>query len=80
MTLTFLVPETNVTFEVTGYANGQFVLRLLGQQNWFGEEKMKPLVAVSILGHECFGEKFDVPAWKVRECLMEKIGWHQGLD
>ena len=80
MTLTFLVEETNVTVEVTGYANGQFVLRLLAQQNSFGEEKMTPLVAVSILGHECFGEKFDVPAWKVRESLMERIGWHQGLD
>ena len=80
MSLTFLVEETNVTVEVTGYANGQFVLRLLGQQNSFGEEKITPLIAVSISGHECFGEKFEVPAWKVRESLMERIGWHQGFD
>src|SRR5438046_3054910 len=77
VTLSFVVQETNVTLEVTGYANGQYVVRLLGQQE---SDKWTPLVAVSVLGHECFGEMYDVPAWKVRETLMEKIGWHQGLD
>lgn len=80
MNLSFVVPETNVTVDVTGYANGQYVVRLLGSQCSFGEEKETPLVAVSVSGHECFGERYDVPAWKVRESLMERIGWHQGLD
>lgn len=80
LNLSFIVPETNVTVDITGYANGQYVVRLIGQQGSFGEEKETPLIALSILGHDCFGERYDVPAWKVRESLMERIGWYQGLD
>jgi hypothetical protein len=80
LNLSFIVPETNITVEVTGYANEQYVVRLLGQQWIYGEEKETPLVAVSILGHHCFGERRDVPAWKVKEALMEKIACDQGLD
>jgi hypothetical protein len=83
MSLSYLVPETNVTVEVTGYANEQYVIRLLGQQNLLEEDKAginSPLIAVSILGHQCDGERYDVPAWKIRESLLERIGWNREID
>lgn len=84
MSLSYVVPETNVTVEVTGYANEQYVIRLLGQQNLLEEDKgngnSSPLIAVSILGHQCDGERYDVPAWKIRESLLERIGWNREID
>ena len=78
-TLSYVVPETNVVVEVTGYINGQYVVRLLGGgTEGLGDEE--PLISVSILGHQCDGEIYDVPAWKVRETLIEKIAWNQGLE
>lgn len=83
LALSYVVPETNVTVEITGYANGQYVVRLYGQQSPVVADKeviQSPLVSVSVLGHHCFGERYDVPAWKVRESLMERIKWNVGLD
>jgi cellobiose-specific phosphotransferase system component IIB len=85
LALSYAVPETNITVEITGYANGQYVVRLLGpQQSTMIEEKedicQSPLISVSVLGHQCFGEEYDVPAWKVRESLMERIKWSPSLD
>src|SRR5579859_7628829 len=33
MTLLYFVPETNVCVQITGYANGQYVVRIMGQQS-----------------------------------------------
>lgn len=77
--LSYVVPETNVVVEVTGYVNGQYVVRLLGR----GLDEVEddpPLISMSILGHRADGESYDVPAWKVRETLMEKIAWNKHLD
>lgn len=72
----YFVPETNITVEVTGYANGQFVVRL--QQSDEGLSPGRPLVAVSISGR---GDgRMEVPAWKVRENLMERVAWNRDLD
>ena len=76
MTLRYIVPETNVTVEVTGYDNGQFVVRL--QQYGEGVSGGMPLVAVSINGR---GDgRTEVPAWKVRESLMERVAWNRELE
>jgi hypothetical protein len=84
LTLFYFVPETNVTVQITGYANGQYVVRLLGQQISLVENKEVrydlPLVAVSICGSPGDGERQDVPAWKVRETLMERIEWDKELE
>jgi hypothetical protein len=74
------VPETNITVEVTGYANEQYVVRLLGQQGFEGDNEMSPLVAVSVHGNESDGQRYDVPAWKVRETLVERIGWDKRFE
>jgi hypothetical protein len=83
MTLFYFVPETNVTVQITGYANGQYVVRLLGQQTSSVDRETRsdsPLVAVSICGSPIDGERQDVPAWKVRETLMERIEWDKQLE
>jgi hypothetical protein len=79
MTLSYEVEETNVTVQVTAYANEQYVVRLLGQQGYDDEEK-SPLVAISVLGNESDGQRYDVPAWKVRETLLERIEWDKHLE
>jgi hypothetical protein len=76
--LSYAVPDSGVVVQVTGYANGQYVVRIFSAPE--GQRPESPLVAVSVLGHECFGEVKDVPAWKVRETLLERIGWSQMLD
>ena len=76
--LSYAVPDSGVVLQVTGYANGQYVVRIFSAQE--GERPESPLVAVSVLGHECFGEVNEVPAWKVRESLLERIQWSNGLD
>lgn len=78
MMLRYIVPETNVVVEVTGYANGQFVIRL--QQNSEGLSEGDPLVAVSIPAVRGDGRIQEVPAWKVRETLMERISWNRELE
>jgi hypothetical protein len=76
-TLRYFVPETNITVEVTGYTNGQYVVRL--QQNTDGLSHGKPLVAVSIYGRGD-GGRMEFPARKVRESLMERVAWNRDLD
>jgi hypothetical protein len=76
--LSYAVPDSGVVVQVTGYANGQYVVRIFSAHE--GQRPESPLVAVSVLGHECFGEVKEVPAWKVREALLERIGWSQMLD
>jgi hypothetical protein len=86
MALFYLVPETGVTVQVTGYANGQFVVRLLAKQTnevrgKEGEGEREPVVAISVSGGIDYeGESMDVPAWKVRETLIERIIWNRNLD
>jgi hypothetical protein len=83
MTVYYLVPETSVSLQVTGYANDQYVVRLLGQKGPSGEmgnDSPSPLIAVCISGHQHDGISKDVPAWKVRETLMERIQWNKNLD
>jgi hypothetical protein len=77
LSLSYLVSETGVTVEITGYDNGQYVVRLLGPQ-MMGENE-SALISVNLLG-KCFGERCDVPAWKVRESLMERINYNHSLD
>lgn len=74
------VAETNITIEVTGYANEQYVVRLLGQHGFEAQKEMSPLVAVSVHGNESDGQRYDVPAWKVRETLAERIGWDKRFE
>jgi len=76
----YQVPETNITFEVTGYVNEQYVVRLLGQQGFDEDMEMSPLVAVSVHGNESDGQRYDVPAWKVRETLVERIEWDKRFE
>ena len=92
MVLFYLVPETGVTLQITGYANGQFVVRLLTETfasalNGHDASEAKrtrerePVVAISVCGGWNYdGESVDVPAWKVREALMERIIWNRYLD
>lgn len=87
MTLLYFVPETNVCVQITGYANGQYVVRIMGQQISpvvAGEEQRggyeTPLVAVNIYACQYHGEWQDVPAWKVREILMERVDWDKELE
>ena len=78
--LSYQVPETKITVEVTGYANEQYVIRLLRQQGFEEDEEMSPLVAVSVHGNESDGQRYDVPAWKIRETLAERIGWDKRFE
>jgi hypothetical protein len=85
MTLLYFVPETNVCVQVTGYANGQYVVRILGQQISPVAECQRgnydtPLVAVNVYACQYDGEWQDVPAWKVREKLMERVDWDKELE
>jgi hypothetical protein len=81
LTVRYLVPETSVMLHVTGYANDQYVVRLTNQQTSHTNiENRPPLITVSI-GGDCYdGQSKDVPAWKVRETLLERIKWNQLLD
>ena len=85
MTLLYFVPETNVCVQITGYTNGQYVVRIMGQQTSPVMEYQKqgyeiPLVAVNIYACQYDGEWQDVPAWKVREKLMERVDWDKELE
>jgi hypothetical protein len=85
LTLLYFVPETNVCVQITGYANGQYVVRILGQQQISPFERQKreyevPLVTVTIYACQYDGEWQDVPAWKVREKLMERVDWDRELE
>ena len=87
MTLMYFVPETNVCVHITGYANGQYVVRIMGQQispvAVVAEEQREydvPLVAVNIYACHYDGGCQDVPAWKVREKLMERVDWDKELE
>lgn len=85
LTLLYFVPETNVCVQITGYANGQYVVRILGQQqnSPFKSQKQEyevPLVTVTIYACQYDGEWQDVPAWKVREKLMERVDWDRELE
>jgi hypothetical protein len=71
VTLCYSVPETNVAVEVTGYANGQFVVRVFC-------EAAGPVVAVNVRGGGV--QKEEIPAWKVRETILERIAWDRELD
>jgi len=78
MTLLYFARGTNITVEITGYSNGQYVVRLLGRQ--LADENLeRALVAVSISDYQCDGEWQDVPCRKVREMLAEKVEWDQEL-
>jgi hypothetical protein len=77
LTMSYFAQETNITVQITMYSNGQHVVRLLGRQEGVGQES--PLVAVSVQGYRCDGKWQEVPVWKVRERLIEKVEWDQGL-
>jgi len=76
LTLCYFARETNITVQITGYANGQYVVRLLGRQGGCGD---MPLVAVSVSEYRKGGEWQDVPTWRIRQKLIEKVEWDQGL-
>ena len=85
MTLLYFVPETNVCVQITGYANGQYVIRIMGQPvspttEYRHQGYDVPLVAVNIYDCQYDGEWQDVPAWKVREKLMERVDWDKELE
>jgi hypothetical protein len=76
LTLCYFARETDITVQITGYANGQYVVRLLGPQGCAGDI---PLVAVSVSEYRNGGQWQDVPTWRIREKLIEKVEWDQGL-
>ena len=58
---------------------------ILGQQQNSPFESQKqdyevPLVTVTIYACQYDGEWQDVPAWKVREKLMERVDWDRELE
>jgi len=84
LTLSYFVGETNITVQITGYSNGQYVVRLLLGRQLCGDNECHmmgeiPLVAVSFADYRCDGEWQNLPVRSVREKLIEKVEWDQLL-